>query len=754
MLLYRVHYRGRSLKLDEWLPEDQLAKHTEEAAAAVRAAVLAREGEKVAAAAQAKAAKAASKQRLSSGAKGQANDPGAATGADGGAFSSTAEGGGGGGGDDEAAAGGGGGHGGGGGRGHPPYHEMVKLAISELKDRSGSSLAAIAKYITTHWFVAEDACKKHCTAALKTAVKQGKVLKVKASFKLSKATVAAMAQARRKANQAAELKARAMRRRFPVPDADLDADPELAARRPPRPLPRPVAALPGGIGTSEGGAGGDLVAVWDFFRLYGGCLPTPAPAFALEDLARAAFDEAGRRASPRGPSASLLASLNGCLLRALCGRFDDGRPLGAEPGGADAGAERVDRSLAAPRFAWGHFTNFLTWPEVLRRYATAANAQSEAAGALAARRFARSPALPDGGASRPVGLFAGDAGLARAVASLATAPSYGDLGGADVLALLRFLASDALCLPGLEAKISKDASELQEARLAYRRAVAAERRAVLRAEGTSRSKAFAATAAGGGGGSDEAGGGGGLSDSGDAAKGAGDGGGGGGERKTGGGNPFADETTTPAEAAAEVSATRNALCKAEARVPVRREALGEDRAGRSYWEVPGLKHLVVRWMSPGTAAVPEGEGVMGCGGKGVDGGGKGGVAEPVEHWGALTHLADLEQLVRPNCDCARAILGALWPSVPPPRPPHSCACYRVHLFVRVCVFAARRARRAGNQGEGPQGAAYRGVEPPRAHAAQAPPRRRRPATERGQRGGGGGGRGRGAEASGLGGGAV
>jgi hypothetical protein len=28
---------------------------------------------------------------------------------------------------------------------HPPYHEMVKLAIAELKDRSGSSLAAIVK---------------------------------------------------------------------------------------------------------------------------------------------------------------------------------------------------------------------------------------------------------------------------------------------------------------------------------------------------------------------------------------------------------------------------------------------------------------------------------------------------------------------------------------------------------------------------------------------------------------------------------
>ena len=53
-------------------------------------------------------------------------------------------------------------------------------------------------------------------------------------------------------------------------------------------------------------------------------------------------------------------------------------------------------------------------------------------------------------------------------------------------------------------------------------------------------------------------------------------------------------------------------------MPVRREVLGRDRLGRSYWAIPGLKHLAVRWTH--------------------DPGGK------EEKWGALAHVADLEQL--------------------------------------------------------------------------------------------------------------
>jgi hypothetical protein len=61
------------------------------------------------------------------------------------------------------------------------------------------------RFITGHWFVSEVAARKHSASALRALVKSGKVLKVKASFKLSKAAVAALAQQRRKAKQVAVL---------------------------------------------------------------------------------------------------------------------------------------------------------------------------------------------------------------------------------------------------------------------------------------------------------------------------------------------------------------------------------------------------------------------------------------------------------------------------------------------------------------------------------------------------------------------
>lgn len=142
---------------------------------------------------------------------------------------------------------------------------QVKLAISELKDRTGSSLAAIVKWITVracalrrckiygmcidwhsnvHWkmchcltiivalflscfvvvlvsaqanyYVPEDKCKKHAVVALKQAVAKKAVIKVKASYKLSAAAVKALSLRKRKEKQVAAPRVRTTKRRFPV----------------------------------------------------------------------------------------------------------------------------------------------------------------------------------------------------------------------------------------------------------------------------------------------------------------------------------------------------------------------------------------------------------------------------------------------------------------------------------------------------------------------------------------------------------
>ena len=82
---------------------------------------------------------------------------------------------------------------------------------------------------------------------------------------------------------------------------------------------------------------------------------------------------------------------------------------------------------------------------------------------------------------------------------------------------------------------------------------------------------------------------------------------------------------------------------------MRREALGRDRLGRSYWAIPGLKHLAVRWTH--------------------DPGGK------EDKWGGLAHVADLEQL-RDALDergvselAFKAKLIELWPRKYPAQAP-------------------------------------------------------------------------------------
>ena len=72
---------------------------------------------------------------------------------------------------------------------HPPYIDMIKVAISALKERSGSSRQAIEKYIKANYKVGE--VGSHLKMALKRGAASGKLVHTKGvgasgSFKLPK----------------------------------------------------------------------------------------------------------------------------------------------------------------------------------------------------------------------------------------------------------------------------------------------------------------------------------------------------------------------------------------------------------------------------------------------------------------------------------------------------------------------------------------------------------------------------------------
>merc|ERR1712019_242264 len=64
-----------------------------------------------------------------------------------------------------------------------PYEKMIKAAIVALKDRTGSSTPAIAKYMKANYDL-PDNFGKTLNRLLKKFVEDGKLIKVKASYKL------------------------------------------------------------------------------------------------------------------------------------------------------------------------------------------------------------------------------------------------------------------------------------------------------------------------------------------------------------------------------------------------------------------------------------------------------------------------------------------------------------------------------------------------------------------------------------------
>ncbi|KAL7142087.1 hypothetical protein ABFS83_08G099400 [Erythranthe nasuta] len=69
---------------------------------------------------------------------------------------------------------------------HPPYFEMIKEALLALKEKSGSSPYAIAKYMEDkHKGVLPANFRKILGLQLKNSAAKGKLNKIKASYKLS-----------------------------------------------------------------------------------------------------------------------------------------------------------------------------------------------------------------------------------------------------------------------------------------------------------------------------------------------------------------------------------------------------------------------------------------------------------------------------------------------------------------------------------------------------------------------------------------
>merc|ERR1711884_728058 len=69
---------------------------------------------------------------------------------------------------------------------HPPTSAMIAAAIKALKERNGSSLAAIKKYIAATYKVDVVKLAPFIRKALKKGVEAKQLIKVKASYKLAK----------------------------------------------------------------------------------------------------------------------------------------------------------------------------------------------------------------------------------------------------------------------------------------------------------------------------------------------------------------------------------------------------------------------------------------------------------------------------------------------------------------------------------------------------------------------------------------
>ncbi|KAF8012598.1 hypothetical protein BT93_I0686 [Corymbia citriodora subsp. variegata] len=129
---------------------------------------------------------------------------------------------------------------------HPPYFQMIKEAIMALNEKSGSSPYAIAKYMEDkHKAVLPANFRKILALQLKNSASKGKLIKVKASYKLSEAGKKETAKPLSKPSKKTEVavkkpKEPAMAKAAPVPRAKRTRKPEVTAKPVKKAAKKPV----------------------------------------------------------------------------------------------------------------------------------------------------------------------------------------------------------------------------------------------------------------------------------------------------------------------------------------------------------------------------------------------------------------------------------------------------------------------------------------------------------------------------------
>merc|ERR1712018_488595 len=88
---------------------------------------------------------------------------------------------------------------------HPKYSDMIKAAITSLKERGGSSRQAILKYISANYKVGDNAAS-HLKLALRAGVKNGSLAQSKGTGASGSFKLAAKKPAAKKAKKPAAKK--------------------------------------------------------------------------------------------------------------------------------------------------------------------------------------------------------------------------------------------------------------------------------------------------------------------------------------------------------------------------------------------------------------------------------------------------------------------------------------------------------------------------------------------------------------------
>ena len=239
---------------------------------------------------------------------------------------------------------------------HPPYNELVCRAVYDLKESSGSSVQAVAKWLRMRYPVNENKVRTSAQTALKKCVAEGSMTKIRNSFKLSP-------REQRRRDVAAGVEVRAGRDGKPDDlDVEISARQELGYEPPPVVKTKPLLSL------APADCASDAVCVAEFCERFdvvalGGQTGRSRLTLAELDAALAALpDPRGWRTPP------LLARLALALLRVVCGRDPATGDVPSDPRVFNLCENELFVGHRQNRRVWGHALNALTWADIFRRH--------------------------------------------------------------------------------------------------------------------------------------------------------------------------------------------------------------------------------------------------------------------------------------------------------------------------------------------------------------------------------------------------